>query len=117
MGDGPDQRDEPGMSLIEMAIAFVLDHPALTAAIIGPRAIDPLESQLPAADVSWTTGCFERIDETVPPGLNVNPADAGWVTRPPSGGAAALTSTPSGKAATARARASALAEDVYAPRR
>ncbi len=40
--------DEAGMSLIEMAIAFVINHPAVTAAIIGPRTMEQLESQLPA---------------------------------------------------------------------
>ena len=64
------------MSLIEMALAFVLNHPALTAAIIGPRAIDPLESRFPAADVSWTTGCLSASTKPSP-SLNVNPADAG----------------------------------------
>jgi hypothetical protein len=40
------------MSLIEMAIAFVMNHPAVTAAIIRPRTMEQLDSQLPAADVS-----------------------------------------------------------------
>jgi hypothetical protein len=39
--------EEAGMSLIELAIAFVLNHPAVTAAIIGPRTTEQLESQLP----------------------------------------------------------------------
>ena len=40
------------MTLIEMALAFVIRHPAVTAAIIGPRTMEQLESQLPAADVT-----------------------------------------------------------------
>ena len=43
--------DEAGMTLIEMAIAFVIRHPAVTSAIIGPRTMEHLESQLTAADV------------------------------------------------------------------
>ena len=43
--------DEAGITLIEMAIAFVIRHPAVTAAIIGPRTMEHLESQLSAADV------------------------------------------------------------------
>ena len=39
------------MSLIHLALAFVLNHPAVTAAIIGPRTMEQLESQLGAADV------------------------------------------------------------------
>src|SRR3954469_7335729 len=71
--------EEAGMSLIEMAIAFVINHPAVTAAIIGPRTMEQLESQLPAADVVLDQALLDRIDEIVPPGTNINPADGGWV--------------------------------------
>jgi aryl-alcohol dehydrogenase-like predicted oxidoreductase len=70
--------EEAGMSLIELAIAFVLNHPAVTAAIIGPRTTEQLESQLPAADVVLDQVLLDRIDELVPPGTNLNPADGGW---------------------------------------
>ena len=36
--------DEAGISLIHMALAFVIRHPAVTAAIIGPRTMEQLES-------------------------------------------------------------------------
>lgn len=72
--------DEAGVSLIEMAIAFVLRHPAITAAIIGPRTMGHLESQLAAADVVLTDDVLDRIDEIVPPGVTLNPADNGWVS-------------------------------------
>ena len=67
-----------GMSLIEMAIAFVIRHPAVTAAIIGPRTMEHLESQLQGADVHLSDELLDRIDAIVPPGVNVNPADTGW---------------------------------------
>jgi aryl-alcohol dehydrogenase-like predicted oxidoreductase len=70
--------DEAGMSLIEMALAFVIRHPAVTAAIIGPRTMEHLASQLPAADVELSDELLDRIDEIVKPGVNVNPADQGW---------------------------------------
>ena len=70
--------DEAGMTLVEMALAFVIRHPAVTAAIIGPRTMEHLESQLPAAGVDLSTDLLNRIDEIVPPGTNVNPADTGW---------------------------------------
>ncbi|MFL5822667.1 MAG: aldo/keto reductase [Solirubrobacteraceae bacterium] len=70
--------DEAGMTLIEMALAFVIRHPAVTAAIIGPRTMEHLESQLQAADVGLSDELLDRIDEVVPPGSNVNPADTGW---------------------------------------
>jgi aryl-alcohol dehydrogenase-like predicted oxidoreductase len=72
--------DEAGISLIEMAIAFVLRHPAVTSAIIGPRTMDHLESQLTAADVVLTDDVLDRIDEIVAPGITLNPADNGWAS-------------------------------------
>jgi aryl-alcohol dehydrogenase-like predicted oxidoreductase len=70
--------DEAGMTLIEMALAFVIRHPAVTAAIIGPRTIEHLESQLTAADVTLSGDVLDRVDEIVAPGVNVNPVDGGW---------------------------------------
>jgi aryl-alcohol dehydrogenase-like predicted oxidoreductase len=70
--------DEAGISLIELAIAFVANHPAVTAPIIGPRTMEQLESQLPAAEVVLDPELLDRIDEIVPPGTNVNPGDDGW---------------------------------------
>jgi aryl-alcohol dehydrogenase-like predicted oxidoreductase len=69
---------DAGLSLIEMAIAFVLEHPAISAAIIGPRTMEHLESQLPASEVILDADVLDRIDEIVAPGTNVNPVDAGW---------------------------------------
>ena len=40
--------------------------------------MEQLESQLGAADVELADDVLDRIDEIVPPGTNVNPADAGW---------------------------------------
>jgi aryl-alcohol dehydrogenase-like predicted oxidoreductase len=67
-----------GISMIEMALAWVIRHPAVTAAIIGPRTMEQLESQLGAADVQLSDEVLDRIDEIVPPGANLNPADGGW---------------------------------------
>jgi aryl-alcohol dehydrogenase-like predicted oxidoreductase len=70
--------EEAGLSLIHLAIAFVLNHPAVTSAIIGPRTMAHLESQLGAADVRLSADVLDRIDEIVPPGTNFSWADAGW---------------------------------------
>jgi aryl-alcohol dehydrogenase-like predicted oxidoreductase len=70
--------EEAGTTLIELALAFVLRHPAVTAAIIGPRTMEHLESQLTAADIVLSDEILDRIDEIVPPGVNINPADGGW---------------------------------------
>ena len=73
-----DLSQEAGMTLIEMALAFVTTHPAVSAAIIGPRTMEQLESQLPALDRTLAADVLDRIDEIVPPGVTVNPADTGW---------------------------------------
>jgi aryl-alcohol dehydrogenase-like predicted oxidoreductase len=69
---------ETGISLIHLALAFVIRHPAVTAAIIGPRTMEQLESQLGAAEVELDDAVLDRIDEIVPPGTTINPTDAGW---------------------------------------
>jgi len=70
--------DEAGIPLLQLAIAFVANHPAVTAPIIGPRTMEQLEGQLPAADIVLDEALLDRIDEIVPPGTNINPADGGW---------------------------------------
>jgi aryl-alcohol dehydrogenase-like predicted oxidoreductase len=71
---------DAGISLIEMAIAFVIRHPAVTAAIIGPRTMEHLESQLAAAETELTDDVLDRIDHIVEPGVTINPADGGWAS-------------------------------------
>ncbi len=70
--------EEAGLSLIELAIAFVLRHPAITSAIIGPRTMDHLESQLGATEVHLGDDVLDAIDRIVAPGVTTNPAEDGW---------------------------------------
>jgi aryl-alcohol dehydrogenase-like predicted oxidoreductase len=70
--------DKTGITLIDLAVAFVIRHPAVTSAIIGPRTMEHLESQLTAADVHLDQEVLDRVDEIVPPGVTLNAADAGW---------------------------------------
>src|SRR5205085_2530766 len=58
--------EEAGLTLIHLALAFVLQHPAVTSAIIGPRTMEQLESQLGADKVTLPTEVLDRIDEIVP---------------------------------------------------
>ena len=60
--------EEAGLTMVHLAVAFAINHPAVTAAIIGPRTIDQLESQLGALEVELDEGILDRIDEIVPPG-------------------------------------------------
>jgi aryl-alcohol dehydrogenase-like predicted oxidoreductase len=73
---------DAGVSLTHLAHAFVLEHPAVTAAIIGPRTMEQLTDVLAGAEVRLSNEVLDRIDELVPPGTNINPADAGY--QPPS---------------------------------
>ena len=70
--------DEAGIPLVQLAIAWVARHPAITSPIIGPRTMEQLEGQLPAANLVIEDALLDRIDEIVPPGVNINPADGGW---------------------------------------
>ena len=67
--------EQTGITLIQLAIAFVLNHPAITSAIIGPRTMEQFDGQLAAADVVLDPAVLDRIDEIVPPGVTVNPVD------------------------------------------
>jgi len=70
--------DGVGLSLVHLALAFVLEHPAVTSAIIGPRTMEHLESQLDVVKVSLSRDVLDRIDEIVPPGTTLNEADRGY---------------------------------------
>jgi len=71
---------DAGMPLTHMAIGFTLAHPAVSAAIIGPRTMEQLEGLLGAGEVSLSDEVLDRIDELVPPGTNFEPSDAGWAS-------------------------------------
>ena len=70
--------EDAGISLIHMALAFVMNHPAVTAAIIGPRTMEQLESQLGAVDSHLDNELLNRIDEIVPPGTNFSYENTGF---------------------------------------
>jgi aryl-alcohol dehydrogenase-like predicted oxidoreductase len=70
--------DESGLTLIQLAIAFVTRHPAVTSAIVGPRTMAHLESYLAADGVQLSDDVLARIDAIVPPAHTVNVADNGW---------------------------------------
>ena len=61
-----------------IAIAFVIRHPAVTSAILGPRTMEHLETQLGAADVVLSDEILDAIDEIVPPGVTLHEADRGY---------------------------------------
>jgi aryl-alcohol dehydrogenase-like predicted oxidoreductase len=76
--------EQSGITLIELALAWAINHPGVTSAIIGPRTMEQLESQLPAADITLSTEILDRVDELVAPGVTLNADDNSY-------GAAELT--------------------------
>lgn len=60
------------MSLAHMAVAFTLEHPGVTAAIVGPRTHEQLDDLLRGADLRLSGDTMDRIDRLVPPGTSVN---------------------------------------------
>jgi aryl-alcohol dehydrogenase-like predicted oxidoreductase len=76
--------ERSGMTMIELALAWAIHDPGVTSAIIGPRTMEQLQSQLPAADISLTTEILDRVDELVAPGVTLNADDNSY-------GAAELT--------------------------
>ncbi|MGI8794540.1 MAG: aldo/keto reductase [Acidimicrobiales bacterium] len=67
-----------GVPLIHLALAFVINHPAVTSAIIGPRTMDQLEGQIAAMEVSLDAETLDAIDEICPPGTDLVPGEMGW---------------------------------------
>ncbi|MET8087352.1 aldo/keto reductase [Micromonospora sp. NPDC005194] len=63
--------DEAGLTMIQLALGFVTAHPAVTSAIIGPRTIDHLHSQLAAADTVLSADVLDAIDAIVAPGVDL----------------------------------------------
>ncbi|MFI9456465.1 aldo/keto reductase [Amycolatopsis sp. NPDC052450] len=67
--------DQAGLSLIQLALGFVVAHPGVTSAIIGPRTLEHLESQLAAADTVLSADVLDAIDEIVAPGTDLAPEE------------------------------------------
>jgi aryl-alcohol dehydrogenase-like predicted oxidoreductase len=61
-----------------MALAWAVEHPAVTSALIGPRTEEQLDLLLGGSEVRLDSDTLDAIDEVVAPGTNLNPADAGW---------------------------------------
>jgi aryl-alcohol dehydrogenase-like predicted oxidoreductase len=70
--------DKAGISMTHMAISFVLAHPGVTSAIIGPRTVEQVRDLLAGADVRLDDATLDAIDEVVPPGSLVDENDRGY---------------------------------------
>jgi aryl-alcohol dehydrogenase (NADP+) len=69
---------EAGMSLTHMAMAFVMAHPGVTSAILGPRTMEQLDDLLAGAELRLSDEILDRIDAIAPPGLDVGINEANY---------------------------------------
>ena len=66
---------EAGLTMIQLALGFVTAHPAVTSALIGPRTLDHLHSQVAAADTVLSADVLNAIDAIVAPGVDLAPQE------------------------------------------
>jgi aryl-alcohol dehydrogenase-like predicted oxidoreductase len=91
--------DEAGLPLTHLAIAFVIAHPGVTSALLGPRTMDQLDDLLAGAEVVLSDDILDRIDAIVPPGTDIGRLDMAY--NPPAVTSPALRRRPSGQRAAA----------------
>ena len=84
--------ESAGLSLTHMAMAFVMAHPGVTSAILGPRTMQQLEDLLAGADIALSDEILDQIDEVVAPGADSGPMGA--VYAPPAVTQASLRRRP-----------------------
>jgi aryl-alcohol dehydrogenase-like predicted oxidoreductase len=86
--------DEAGLPLTHLAVAFVIAHPGVTAALLGPRTMQQLDDLLAGAEVVLCDDILDRIDKIVPPGTDVGQLDMAY--NPPAVTQPALRRRPAG---------------------
>ncbi len=94
---------QAGLTLTQMALAFVMAHPGVTSAIIGPRTMEHLDDLLAGAGVSLSDELLDQIDQIVPPGTDVGPNEAAYV--PPAMARVDLRRRPTAERAAAKVSA------------
>ncbi len=87
--------EKSGISMVHLAMAFAVAHPAVTSAIIGPRTMEHLDDLLAGAEVTLDDEVLDRIDEIVAPGTDVDPGDVSYA--PPAIERAGLRRRPAGE--------------------
>jgi aryl-alcohol dehydrogenase-like predicted oxidoreductase len=84
-----------GLSLTHLAMAFVIAHPGVTAALLGPRTMEHLDDLLAGAETVLSDDVLDRIDAIVPPGTDVGRLDMAY--NPPAVVTPALRRRPAGE--------------------
>jgi hypothetical protein len=95
--------ENAGISLTHMAMAFVIAHPGVTAALLGPRTTEQLDDLLAGAAVTLSNDVLDQVDAIVPPGTGIGQLQMGYnpsalseahLRRRPAGGRAAAVRPP-----------------------
>lgn len=61
-----------GCTVAQLAVAWILNQPGITGAIIGPRTLGQLKDLLPSADIKLDESDLSLCDKLVPPGTYVS---------------------------------------------
>lgn len=69
---------DAGLSLVHMALGFVMAHPAVTSAILGPRTMQQLDDLLAGAEVRLSDDVLDRIDQIAAPGIDIGLNEANY---------------------------------------
>ena len=72
--------DQAGLPITHLAMAFAIAHPGVNSAIIGPRTMEQLDDLLAGTEVTLTDEILDRIDEIVPPGIDVSRLDMAYLS-------------------------------------
>lgn len=69
--------DELGENPADVALAWILSRPFVTAPIIGPRTMEQLDGSLKALEITLSEETFKKIDEIFP-GFKTAPEHYAW---------------------------------------
>ncbi|WP_283139542.1 aldo/keto reductase [Rhizohabitans arisaemae] len=69
---------DAGLRLADLALAWCLEHPAVTSVLLGPRTPGQLDGVTAAQAVSLDEAMLDAIDQVVPPGVDLDPRNTGW---------------------------------------
>jgi len=70
--------EKAGIPLTHMAMAFVMAHPGVTSAILGPRTMEHFDDLLAGVEVVLSDDVLDQIDQIVPPGIDVGRFEAAY---------------------------------------
>ncbi|SIR69501.1 aldo/keto reductase [Williamsia sterculiae] len=69
--------EDRGLTLVDLAIGFATEHPAVSSVIIGPRTAEHLDAYVRASSTVLDADTLDRIDEIVAPGTQFVERDTG----------------------------------------